>query len=99
MTPLVSATPDKLRMERILQRLAVLEPTHCDLSDESAMHHGHAGAASGAGHYRLTIASAHFHGIKRIARHRLVYDAVGDLMQTEIHAIAITALAPSESTF
>ena len=59
-------------------------------------HAGHAGAASGAGHFRITISSEKFNGLKPIQRHRLVYDAVGDLMQTDIHALAINALAASE---
>ena len=84
------------RIAQISQRLAVLEPVLCTIDDESAQHVGHAGAASGAGHFRLTIASEKFNGIKLIERHRLVYDAVGDLMQTEIHALVINALAPSE---
>ena len=84
------------RIEQMQQRLAVLNPLVCQISDDSAQHAGHAGAATGAGHFRLTIASEKFNGIKRIERHRLVYDAIGDLMQTEIHALAIVALAPSE---
>lgn len=84
------------RIAQIQQRLAVLNPISCQIEDESAMHKGHAGAASGAGHYRLKVVSEKFSGVKLIERHRLVYDAVGDLMQTEIHALAITALAPLE---
>jgi BolA protein len=84
------------RMVQIRQALACLEPTVCELIDESTLHHGHAGAASGGGHFRLMLVSAQFNGIKRIARHRLVYDAVGVLMHTEIHALTINALAPSE---
>ena len=84
------------RMTRIKQRLAVLNPSLCTVEDESALHAGHAGAASGAGHFRITISSEKFNGLKPIQRHRLVYDAVGDLMQTDIHALAINALAASE---
>jgi BolA protein len=87
----ISAT----RIAEIKKRLAVLEPTECQVIDESAQHAGHAGAASGAGHFRLHIKSQKFHGLKPIERHRLVYDAVGDLMQTDIHALAITALVSS----
>ena len=68
----------------------------CQLADESALHAGHAGAASGAGHYRLVVVSTMFQGQNRINRHRLVYDCLRELMHTEIHALAITALAPSE---
>ena len=84
------------RITRIKQRLAVLNPSLCTVEDESALHAGHAGAASGAGHFRITISSEKFNGLKPIQRHRLVYDAVGDLMQTDIHALVINALAPSE---
>jgi len=84
------------RIEKIQQRLAVLNPVSCQIEDDSALHAGHAGAASGGGHYRLRIVSEKFNGLKLIERHRLVYDAVGDLMQTEIHALVITALAPAD---
>ena len=85
------------RPERIRARLtAALEPTALELVDESAMHAGHAGAASGGSHFRLKIVSARFEGLRLVMRHRLVYDSVHDMMQTEIHALAITALAPSE---
>jgi BolA protein len=85
------------RMERIRERLAAtLAPLECQLDDDSALHAGHAGAAAGGGHYRLRIVSTRFEGQNRVARHRLVYDCLLDLMPTEIHALAITALAPSE---
>jgi BolA family transcriptional regulator, general stress-responsive regulator len=84
------------RVEKIQQCLAVLNPLSCHIEDESALHAGHAGAASGGGHYRLKLVSEKFNGLRLIERHRLVYDAVGDLMQTEIHALTITALAPAE---
>jgi BolA protein len=85
------------RAERIETRLrAALAPTAFELVDESAKHAGHAGAASGGSHFRLKIVSARFEGLRLVMRHRLVYDSVHDMMQTEIHALAITALAPSE---
>jgi BolA protein len=85
------------RIERIRARLqAALAPAALDLGDESALHAGHAGAASGGGHYRVRIVSNRFEGLKLVMRHRLVYDAVHDMMHSEIHALAITALAPSE---
>jgi BolA protein len=85
------------RPDRIREKLsAALAPTLLELSDESALHAGHAGAASGGGHYRLKIVSNRFEGLKLVMRHRLVYDSVHDMMHTEIHALAITALAPSE---
>lgn len=83
------------RTAQIQQRLSVLNPVSCQIVDESALHAGHAGAASGAGHFRVTITSEKFNGLKLIERHRLVYDAVGDLMLTDIHALTITALATS----
>lgn len=86
------------RPERIRALLqAALQPSLLELSDESALHAGHAGAASGGGHYRLKIVSERFEGLKLVMRHRLVYDSVHDMMHTEIHALAITALAPSEA--
>ena len=85
------------RPERIRALLsAALQPSVLELSDESALHAGHAGAASGGGHYRLRVVSARFEGLKLVMRHRLVYDSVHDMMHTEIHALAITAVAPSE---
>jgi BolA protein len=85
------------RMARIRAQLtAALAPTELELVDESALHAGHAGAASGGGHYRVRIVSAKFDGARLVTRHRLVYDSVHDMMHTEIHALAITALAPSE---
>lgn len=80
----------------ILQRLAALAPETCNLEDESAQHKGHAGAASGGGHFRLTLVSSKFRNLPTLARHRLVYEAMGDLMQREIHALSITALTPEE---
>ncbi|QBE66234.1 BolA family protein [Pseudoduganella lutea] len=85
------------RLDKIRERLlANLGPAEIDLEDESALHAGHAGAASGGGHYRLRITSAKFAGLNLVTRHRLVYDAVHDMMHKEIHALAITAVAPSE---
>ena len=85
------------RPERIRALLqAALAPSLLELVDESAMHAGHAGAASGGGHYRLKIVSDRFEGQRLVMRHRLVYDSVHAMMHSEIHALAITALAPSE---
>lgn len=79
----------------IRERLEALVPTSLNLEDESAQHAGHAGASSG-GHYRLTIVSSRFEGLNAVARHRLVYQALGDLMQKGIHALAISAYTPEE---
>ncbi|MGS0743572.1 BolA family protein [Glaciimonas sp. GG7] len=85
------------QLDEIRARLtAAFTPTECILEDESAMHAGHAGAASGGSHYRLKLVSAIFEGKNRLNRHRLVYDCLDDMMKHKIHALAITALAPSE---
>lgn len=85
------------RMERIRARLdATFAPIDCQLTDESHLHAGHAGAASGAGHYRLRLVSERFEGVNRVARHRLVYDCLRDMMHSDIHALTIIAFAPSE---
>jgi len=83
-------------IEAIRARLAPLAPQHLEVLDESALHAGHAGASSGGGHYRLTLISAAFSGQNGVARHRMIYDALGDLMRQRIHALSITALSPEE---
>jgi len=80
--------------ERLMQRLS---PTQLDLIDESHLHAGHAGAQSGRGHFRVTIVSESFAGQPPLARHRMVYAALGEMMQTDIHALTITALTPDET--
>ncbi|MEJ5212045.1 MAG: BolA family protein [Burkholderiales bacterium] len=82
-------------LERIRERLAALAPQHLEIGDDSALHAGHAGAREG-GHYRVTIVSERFAGLPTLARHRLVYDTLGELMRTEIHALSITAATPDE---
>jgi len=77
-------------------RLAALDPESLDLLDESGLHVGHEGAKTGGSHFRLTIVSPHFAGRDTLARHRMIYTALGPLMQREIHALAIQALAPDE---
>lgn len=84
-------------MEQIRARLsAALAPSALSLVDEGHKHVGHAGARDGRGHFALTIVSAAFEGKSPIERHRLVYAALGDLMQTDIHALSMIAHAPSE---
>lgn len=83
-------------IEAMEARLAALHPEELQILDESALHAGHAGARGGGGHYRLTLVSAAFTGLNALARHRLVYETLGDLMQGPIHALSITALAPDE---
>ena len=81
----------------IRSRLASLEPTQLDLVDESEQHRGHAGYRTGGNtHWRLAIVSPRFTGKTVVARHRMVYEALGSLMQDPIHALAITARAPEE---
>jgi len=79
----------------LAQRLEVLEPLYLDIVDDSHRHAGHAGAREG-GHFQVSIVSAAFAGQGTMARHRLVYEAVGDLMRGRIHALVIHARAPGE---
>ena len=82
----------------IRQRLAPLNPVTLELRDESGQHAGHAGArASGGSHWQLTIVSDAFRGKNAVARHRMVYEALGDLMKQDIHALKIEALAPDQT--
>lgn len=78
---------------RIRERLA---PLHLEVIDDGAQHAGHAGAASGGGHFSVFVVSASFEGKTRVARHRLVYDLLQDMMQGAIHALALRTVAPSE---
>jgi BolA family transcriptional regulator, general stress-responsive regulator len=77
-------------------RLAALEPLQLEIIDESHKHAGHAGAREGGGHYVMRIVSAQFAGKNTVARHRMIYSAMGDLMKREIHALTLQALAPDE---
>lgn len=77
-------------------RLAALVPSVLEIRDESAQHVGHAGAASGAGHFSLTIVSEHFLGLTRLARHRAILERVGDLIPYPVHALSIEAHTPDE---
>ena len=82
----------------IRARLARLEPESLELVDESVQHQGHAGWQPGGGtHWRLRIVSSRFAGKTTVARHRMVYDALGELMQHPIHALAIQARVPGEA--
>ena len=71
-----------------------LQAEHVELLDESHLHAGHPGAASGAGHFRATIVASCFEGLSRVAAQRLVYEAVDDEMGTHIHALAMHTSAP-----
>ena len=81
----------------IRSRLAALEPLSLDLVDESEAHRGHAGYREGGNtHWRVAIVSPRFAGASTVARHRMVYQALGNLLNNPIHALAITARAPDE---
>jgi len=85
------------RIDRIRTRLAqALQPESLEIIDESAKHAGHAGAASGGGHFIVHIVATVFQDKSLIQRHRLVYEALGDMMQHDIHALSIQAATPGE---
>ena len=71
-------------------------PTELLIKDQSHLHAGHAGAQDGRGHFDVTIVSAKFSGKSRVQRHQMIYDALRDLLQTDIHALSIKAFTPSE---
>jgi BolA protein len=86
------------RIDELRARLTrQLQPVALEIIDESAKHAGHAGAAGGGGHFIVRITAAAFRDRNPIQRHRLVYDAVGDMMQRDIHALSIDARTPEES--
>ncbi len=86
---------NEARAQRLRERLeARFSPVELTIEDESHLHAGHAGAAGGQSHFRIHIVAEAFRGVSPVARHRLVYDAVDDLLKTEIHALAIKAAAP-----
>ena len=82
--------------EAIEQKLAALQPSRMEIVDDSFKHAGHEGAKGGGGHYSLTIVSRQFAGKSTLARHRMIYAALGPMMHREIHALAIRAHAPDE---
>ena len=85
------------RIDMIREKLtAALSPVQLDIIDESHLHAGHPGARSGGGHFNVTIVSDAFEGENLLTRHRMVYDALGDAMKTEIHALSIKARTPKE---
>ena len=79
---------DRLRQE--------LSAESVEIEDQSHLHVGHAGAASGGGHYQVTIVASCFKGLNTLARHRLIYDALNNLMKKEIHALSIQAYSEDE---
>ena len=84
-------------IDEIHKRLDTLSPERIEVIDDSHLHAGHAGARSGGGHYSLSIVSAAFDGKNTVSRHRLIYDALGDMMRQDIHALAIQARTPEEN--
>ena len=84
----IATIEDKLR--------SALSPVELLVKDQSHLHAGHAGAQEGKGHFEVTIVSEDFDGLNRIARHRLVYAALGSFMASDVHALSINAYAPSE---
>ena len=89
---MTSSRTDLIRA-RLEQRFAPLE---LEILDDSAAHHGHAGARDGRGHFAVRIVAPDFAGHRLLERHRMVYAALGELMQTDIHALSINAQAPGE---
>jgi BolA protein len=77
---------------------SALAPVALEIEDESHRHAGHAGAQDGRGHFRVAVVSQAFAGMLPLARHRAVYAAVGELMTTDIHALAIVARTPDEAS-
>ena len=86
------------RMEQMRAALQQsLSPTHLVITDDSHLHAGHAGARDGRGHFSVEVVSESFRGRLPLARHRAVYAALGGMMETDIHALAISARAPGEA--
>ena len=85
-------TPEMI-VSRIREHLSA---ESVEIEDQSHLHAGHAGAAGGGGHYEVTIVASCFKGLNTLARHRLVYESVGDLMKNEIHALSIQAYSAEE---
>jgi BolA family transcriptional regulator, general stress-responsive regulator len=93
---MTAGRPD--RVERIRSELlAALHAEAIELIDDSHRHAGHAGARDGRGHFTVRIVSRDFEGLRPLQRHQLVYRSLGTLMQTDIHALSITALTPEEA--
>lgn len=85
------------RVRRIREALQVLQPVALEVRDDSHRHAGHEGARDGRGHFDVDIVSEDFAGLAPLARHRRVYAAIGDMMQTDIHALSVRARTPAEA--
>ena len=83
------------QMKQILSE--VFSPSKLLIRDQSHLHAGHAGARDGKGHFSVTIVAAAFADLSRLERHRLIYDALNEMMQSDIHALTITAQTPDET--
>ena len=96
--PVAGSLPRDERVAAIRAAIeAELMPASLEVEDDSHRHAGHAGAQDGRGHFRVDVVSTAFVGLSPIARHRVVYAAVGELMSTDIHALAIRARTPDEA--
>lgn len=85
------------RVEQIRQRLQkAFEPESLEVEDDGHNHVGHEGAKGGLGHFNVAIVSAKFNGTRPLARHRMIYAALGEMMTTDIHALSIDAVASDE---
>jgi BolA protein len=85
------------RTEMIESRLReAFDPASLEVIDQSHLHAGHAGAKSGGGHFDIIIVADKLEGMSQVARHRMIYDALGDMMPAQIHALSIKAYAPNE---
>lgn len=84
------------RIEQMRTLLAALEPAQMEIIDDSHKHAGHEGARSGGGHFTLHIVSTQFAGKPTLARHRMIYSALGEMMKHDIHALNIQAYTPQE---
>lgn len=84
------------RLDQMRDLLAVFQPTQIEIIDDSHKHAGHEGARSGGGHYTLHIVSAQFAGKPTLARHRMIYSALGDMMKHDIHALNVKAYTTEE---
>lgn len=85
------------RVQQIQDRLqTAFSASYLQVKDQSHLHAGHAGARDGMGHFEVTIVADAFAGCGRIERHRLIYEALGTMMQTDIHALKINAFSPAE---
>lgn len=93
--PIVANQTDN-RIDRMTILLAALQPTQTEIIDDSHKHAGHVGARGGGGHYHLLIVSRHFTNKPTLARHRMIYSALGEMMKHDIHALTITAYTPEE---